>query len=249
MGNILGSVATGLAQAGAGALGSKLFGSSGSKIEFQPPSISAGGFTGSGGSITPTAERMRMVDELAATFGPQADAYADLRSKVTPGFSAFRDARLAEVEGARTRAVGNLRDNLARRRVLGSSFGSDALVRAESEFSREKERVQAESFLSELEASNALIGKEFEARRGGYQTFLDELNLEAQVATSLSTNASQVLASNAQLKARLDAQNAAGGGRFFGQVFQPVATQIGNSVQRFFTPSANPGSNSDVAYA
>lgn len=230
-----GSVVSGLATAGASALGSKLFGGS-SSVGYSPPKINSGGFTGKGGSITPTAERLKMVDDLAATFRPQADEYAGLREKVAPGFSAFRDARLAEVEGARTRAVGNLRDNLARRRVLGSSFGNDALVRAESEFAKEKERVQAESFLSELDATNQLIGQEFEARRGEFQTHLDELNLEASIATSLASGASQQLAANARLKAQLDAQSAAGAGKFFGQTFKPIADRIGSSVESFFTP-------------
>lgn len=234
--SFLAPVATGLLTAGASSLGSKLFGGSSSKISSPLASLNAGGLSGSGGRITASPERQGLVSSKASTFGPQADLLKSLRESVAPGFSALRKARLAEVEGARTRSIGNLRDNLQRRRVLGSSFGQDAILRGEAEFAKEAERVQAESFLQELELTQQLTQQEFETRRGEYQTFLDELNLQAEVGTQLASGATAQLGANARLKAELDAKSAAGAGKFFGQTFQPAFDKFANS----FSAPADP---------
>src|SRR5690606_4802425 len=117
-----------------------------------------------------------------------------------------------------------LRENLARRRVLGSSFGQDAISRAESEFAGQRERVAAESFLAELEATNNLINQEFAARRQSFQTGLDELNLQAEIATKIATQASDQLGANARLEAALLAKEAEGRGKFFGETFGPLTS-------------------------
>jgi hypothetical protein len=212
---------------------------------FTPPGINAGGlsatFGGGNYNVTSSAERRGLVGDIASTFGANADAIAGLRAQVAPGVSGLRASRLAEIEGARSSAIGNLRDNLARRRVLGSSFGADTISRAEAEFAKEKERVAAESFMQELELTNQLVQQEFTARRGAYQTGLDELNLEAQVATALAGKATDILGKNAQIEAQLLAQSQAGAGKFFGQ---EIAPGIKSAITSLFSGSgggASPG--------
>lgn len=190
---------------------------------FQPSGFSGGGFGtsfGPGGTlaVSPTAERTGLVRSLGKSFGDLSAEIGGLRSKVTPGFSDLRKSRLAEVETARSSAIGNLRENLARRRVLGSSFGQDALTRAENEFGLSRDKVAAESFLQELEATNQLIQQDFAARRGQFQTGLDELNLEADIATKLSANATNAMQKNAATLAELQAKEQAGAGKFFGDI-------------------------------
>ena len=70
-------------------------------------------------SVTASPERMGLVNSTASLFRDQAGLVAGLRAKVAPGMSDLRSARLAEIENARRSSVSNLRDNLARRRVLG----------------------------------------------------------------------------------------------------------------------------------
>lgn len=204
---------------------------------FAPPGIDAGGLKtsfGSGGvGVSSSRNRRGLVGNLASTFPEQAGEIAGLRGLVAPGVSALRSSRLGEIENARRRSVGNLRENLQRRRVLGSSFGQDAVVRAEKEFAQERERVAAESTLQELEMTHALIGEEFNARRGEFSTFLDEMNLQANLATQIATGATATLGSMAQLEARLAAQEAQSSGAFFGQTFQPVVDAIGSGVSSF----------------
>lgn len=201
--------------------------------QFRPTGITAGGLTssvsGDNLTITPSAERLGLVRNLAGGFTNEADALAGLRDRVTPGFSDLRTSRLQQIEDARKAAIGNLRENMARRRVLGSSFGQDALTRAELEFGRAKESTAAESFLQELDATNQLVQQEFQARRGAFEAGLNDLNLQADVATKLAAGASAQLGANARLEAELAAKEAAGKGKFFGEnVISPISKAVGS---------------------
>lgn len=243
--SVIGSVAG----AGASFGLSKLFGGGGSGASQAlnvptAPRIDAGGLSGQGGRIQSSRERRNLVGSLAATFPEQAGELAALRGQVTPGFGRLTESRLAQVEDVRRRSIGNLRDNLARRRVLGSSFAGDALTRAEAEFGRESDRVTAESFLEELSLNNQLLNQEFEARRGEFQTFVDELNLQAEVGTQLSSAASSQLQENARLRAELAIGEAQGRGSFLGQAIGPISSSIGSGVASIASGALSPGSSS-----
>lgn len=228
----LGTLATALvgsAVAGGTSFGlSKLFG--GGKTAAPAPvsvGINAGGLSGSNGTLSSTQDRLKLVEGVQGAFGDQADALGGLRARLAPGFSDLRASRLAEVESAGSRAIGNLRDNMARRRVLGSSFGGDALARADLEVGKERDRVAAETFLQEVEGTQRLIDMESTARRGQFQAGLDELNLQADVAAKLSGAAATQMGAASRLEAELSAKSAAGAGKFFGETFKPVSDNFG----------------------
>lgn len=244
------ALATSAVTAGANFGLSKLFGGKKGEAQaglqpgaFAPTGFSAGGLTSgmSNGNITitPSGQRLGLVGDVANTFAERAGLLSGLRDSVAPGISGLRASRLAEIDNARKAAIGNLRENMARRRVLGSSFGQDAIARAEKEFGQERERVAAESFLQELELTNQLINQEFEARRQQFQTGLDELNLQADVATKLAGVSTQQMGANARLLAELNAKEAAGAGKFFGETFGPFTKALGNSVAGFLGGGSN----------
>lgn len=287
---------------------------------FRPSGFTGGGLSatsdGMGGySVSPTADRLALVDRIATQLGLQANEVAALRAgagpefealrerlrtgvaalraqnaadttglldrnaretaairdRIAPGMSELRRVRLQEIEDARNRAVGNLRENMQQRRVLGSSFGQDALARAELEFGGAKERAAAESTLAEIEATRALdreafntdaglmarrfgvdaelfnaaqsgdanlflqklegmtglINQEFTARRGQFQVALDDLNLQADIASKLAAGASTQLGAMARLEAELRAKEAAGEGKFFGMLGGKFGDAVG----------------------
>lgn len=233
--SVISAVAPAAISTGLNFLGSKLFG--GKEKPFVPPpptGINAGGLSSSmsGGNLNVTAspERLGLVGNVADSFGRLGDELGILRGAVAPGISTLRASRLAEIEDARNRSIGDLRENLQRRRIFGSSFGNDAIARAESEFAGQRERVAAESTLQELEATNNLVNQQFNAQRGQFQTFLDEMNLQANIAAGLAGKATDTMAANARLQAQLNMLEAQGAGKFFGQTFGPLANSIGNSV-------------------
>ena len=236
-GTILGAAAGGLASGAASSLAGSLFGggsSSSALSNFQPVNINAGGLRSKGGKVTASPERLGLVGNISSTFPEQADILSKLRESVKPGFGALTSSRLAEIESARQRSIGNLRENLQRRRVLGSSFAGDALARGEMEFAQAAEKTRAESFLQELGLTQQLTQQEFETRRGEFQTMLDEFNIEANLAAQLASGATAVLGANARIQAQLDAAASAGAGKFFGQAFQPLGSAISSEVSGLF---------------
>lgn len=212
---------------------------------FKPVGFTGGGLRGTFSNnqfnIRPTAARNQTIGGIQSTFNQQAEALRGQRDDVRPGFGRLTTSRLQEVENARRRSIGNLQENLARRRVLGSSFGQDALTRAELEFAQEAESAAAESFVQELELTNQLINQEFEASRGAFQTQLDQMNLEAGLAAELSKGASTIMAAltkvraeglfeSAQEEAKLIKEGQAGKGEFFGQLGSTLGGALGTAV-------------------
>ena len=89
----------------------------------------------------------------------------NLRGSIRPGVSELRQSQLRQVENARSKATGTLRDQLQRRRILGSSFAADAQIRAEREFGELAADVEARSFLVEFDAFSRALTQETEAFR------------------------------------------------------------------------------------
>jgi hypothetical protein len=206
---------------------------------FQPTGIDAGGLlsriTKKGNvGINVDPKRLGLVNSVASLFPEEADLVHGLRDSVAPGISQLRASRLQQIDDARRSAIGNLRENLSRRRVLGSSFGQDAITRAESEFAGQRESVAADSFLKEFELTNQMIAREFDLHRSEFTTKLDELNLEANIATKLAGAATEQLGANARIQSQLEAQAAAGQGKFFNETLSPVFKQLGTSVGGLF---------------
>jgi hypothetical protein len=249
IGTALATIGVAAASGAASAGMSKLMGggSSGAAPARGITGFNAGGLTGKFNKSTKSynvkssAEREGLVGEISSTFRKQAGELGELRSQVTPGHSLMRAARLKEIENARMRSVGNLRDNLARRRVMGSSFAGDALARAEAEYAQLAERSQAESYLSELEMTQKIMAEEYTAARGEFQTKIGEMNLQAEIATKLTGMASQSMTQMAELEAKLSAQAAAGAGKFFGDALQPAIKPLGEKIDSWMAPSTTSG--------
>lgn len=121
------------------------------------------------------------------------DDIKGLRSLVAPGVSQLRASQLDALEGRRRKAIGNLRENLGRRRVLGSSFGADALARTEAEFAREQADIEAQTSLVELQQTRELIQQEAQARLQGVQVALSQANLESSLGAQLSQGATTAI--------------------------------------------------------
>lgn len=190
------------------------------------PTIDAGGVRGKGGVLTTTAARKALVGGLAQTFRGKAGRKRDLASLVRPGFSRLREVRLQQIEAGRRSAIGNLRENLQRRRVLGSSFAGDALSRTEAQFAREKELTEAQTFIQEIELTNQFVNEEFAASGQAFQTELDEQNLLVKTATSLLKGTAAEEGKNLREKAKIGAEAAKGLGKFI----EPIGAAIGGLV-------------------
>jgi hypothetical protein len=136
----------------------------------------------------------------------------NLRDELTPGFSAVRAVRSAEIANARTRAVGNLRRSLSQRRVLGSSFGEASLASTEREFAEAQASTAAQSFLEELDANQRILALETAQINESLTRELSELGIAAGQTAQLA----QLNSANAQFVAQMKAQEAAARGSGLG---------------------------------
>lgn len=123
-----------------------------------------GGFLAGGGF---DALRNRQVGQALsglpgqrAALGGALTSIGDLRAQVKPGFGALTDARVTAIRDAAAESIGNLRESLAKRQVMGSSFADDAVSRTRIAYAREEQSARAEAKLAEIGVQGQLIEQE-----------------------------------------------------------------------------------------
>lgn len=216
MSGIGAAIAGGAASGAVSTIGGKLFGGDRPRVGSAiPREVNLPGLqlrrSGGGFNFNRTAGVQSTLDEVRQLGARRAGEIRSLAGEVRPGFGRLTEARTEALGANRRRTIGNLREQLQRRRVLGSSFGADTISRAESEFAMQEDQIRAESFLQEIETQNQLLNQAFEAEASGALTELQQLGLETQVAANLTQ--SLVSARNNVNIANAEIQNAAREGR------------------------------------
>lgn len=112
-------------------------------------------------TLTPQIDDLRARIRGTTTGLPAlAGQAAALRSEVRPGFGRATDSRVAALRAQQRQSVGNLREELSKRRVLGSSFASREVAALNADFAMQEDRIRADAFIDELTASSELLGLE-----------------------------------------------------------------------------------------
>ena len=219
-----------------------LFGGGGGtpQVSATRPGFNAGGFIGrvdpsGNATVTPTAQRTGLVNDLSGSYQTFGNELGNLRATVAPGYNSLLDARLNQINDAAHRSIGNLRQSLAARRVLGSSFGQDTISRQNAEFSRLRDQAIADNFIRSLEANRQLLGQQYGAYADQFNTGLNELNLEAKIGSALATQGAQILNDTAKINADFTAKSQAGAGQFLGTI-------LGQGTKLALAPTTGGGS-------
>lgn len=132
-----------------------------------------------------TAESQGFMDKLLAGLGTDENAFTELLSQIRPGFGRLSAERGREVDQARERGVSNLRDQLAKRRVLGASFANDQIGSLERQYMMDKDKVLAEAWQQEMEATTQALTARSAARNQTISTALNEIQFETGVGAQL----------------------------------------------------------------
>ena len=185
---------------------------------FTPSGFSSRGLSG---SFTNNTFTLRRGDDVSEALGgiqglsqEQASAFRGLRDRVRPGFGELTRTRIDAIRSAGKRTIGNLREELGKRRVLGSTFATREIASEEARFGQIEEETRAESFLQELELTRQLIGDEFKSALAGIATVLSQLNFESSLAAELSSNASALMQANGEASAEISTARRAGNAEF-----------------------------------
>ena len=155
-----------------------------------------------------------------------------LRQRAAPTASAFREAGLGALRSARQAATSNLSQSLARRNVLGSSFGQDALSRLGAEFGQQRAQFEADVSLQEIQVQSQLIQQENQILSEALSRQLAELG----VAAGLPIQVQQLLNQNAAIRANAilgDEAVALGRNKLTFEVGKSVASAIAASSRQF----------------
>ena len=206
------------------------------------------GFTGGGirgkfknntVEVTANPQRQALVERLAGSLGIRADELDSLRARVAPGASEFRRAALNRIGINRERAVGNLRENLARRRVSGSSFALDAETRLRNEFATTEAEIAAQSTLQEIDILAQFSEQAGSLRTAEFQTLLSEQNFLATIGLDLQKSGASAIsaASLAQQAAAVNTVNQIADFAKFGTGFASGGGAAGGAGGGFTQPT------------
>lgn len=174
---------------------------------------------------------------VGTTLGGLGKSLADLRSQVAPGMGRITQARVAAIQNAGAETLGDLRTQLQRRSIAGSSFANDSEARVKLATAQAVEQAQAQGILDEIGASVQItqaemqnqaavlgLGAEERANLAGAvttymaqaQTLSTKISQELsqfQTAAAMTSNLNQVMMQGAIQQANLDmlqqTQNAA----------------------------------------
>jgi hypothetical protein len=201
---------------------SSLFGGGPPQTTFSPAGFNVNPLTGFGvtgrGDPQQSPTLAANIGGLQSTFGAQAGATAALAGTVAPGFSQGRQAGLATLESQRQANLSNLSDNLAQRRILGSSFANSEISNANATFAEQEASFQATSYLQELQAYDTLMQQQYQASTQQYSTYINQSNIESGLAANLAQSNNQIAAQIAMANTQLQAQSQAGTGKLIGTI-------------------------------
>jgi hypothetical protein len=144
------------------------------------------------------------VSKLNDTFQQGAAAFGALGQTVQPGFSLFRQTGLQDIENSRQQTQSNLQQNLAQRRVQGSSFANSSISNANADFAQKSADFIAQSYLQELQASMQTTQAQYDMSTKGYNAVLQQMNVNDAMAAQMSSQMAGVMASVAETQGSLD---------------------------------------------
>lgn len=167
--------------------------------------------------------------QLTDRYAGRADAFGNLRGRVSGAVGDVTRSRIDAIRRAGTRSVGNLREELSKRRVLGSSFAQREVGAREAEFAALESQEAAEGKLTELGLEAEFINQEFESAIQGVSQLLQQLNFESGLAANIGTAASGQLLASTTAAAEAAAARRAGIADFVGNILGEFLPGFGGS--------------------
>lgn len=210
------------------------------------------GSMGPGGVVQFSSGLGAYTGDMDTNAREQVNALDELRGQIIPGFGklssatgAVYDQRRADLRDAQRAATGDLRANIARRKILGSSFADDSLSRLDAEYQKqqnalaaEQGQLQAQNALQELDASLKTLTQRGEIRR---QLVLDKVELmgmQANQALQFAQLASGAMQASTELNANLLKQSATAKGAQFGGLANAAGDYASSNIGSWLNTAA-----------
>lgn len=187
------------------------------------PQINGGtpAFNIAGGSLSKTNSIVQQ--EFARRFPEQLAALDQLRAQVAPNVSLARQAALGQVRDSERQAQGNLRQQLARRGVLGSSFGQSAEAQMGAEYTKQAAQVEVQAAQQEMELTTKFIDMQRSFMAEALTRDLTELGFgtelaiaSGRMATDIANIQANLAAAELQARTQLNVANIQGAASRYG---------------------------------
>lgn len=176
-----------------------------------------GSSTPEGISIERSPALIEALRNLGLSFDQQNQDIRGLSGDFEAGFGDLTrstnevfDAQQEEFDATRRKTLGTLKDDIARRRISGSSFAADSLGRVTSEFDKrdralagERNTALATSKLQEADVQQRLFTQANDAAVKKWQAFVNQFNFETEIAQQLTLGMSGIASQNARHNAEL----------------------------------------------
>ena len=143
-------------------------------------------------NVSRNADTQGWIDRLLSGTATDEAAYTENLGRVTPGFGELTNSRLTDVENKRYSDIGNLREQLAKRRVLGASFADNEIANRELMWQQERDKVIAESKIAEIEMTTNLIKQRSDTRLANVTQGLQQIQFEGNLGNELTQGVMQV---------------------------------------------------------
>jgi len=177
------------------------------------------------------------LDSLSGLTGTTNNALSGLLARVDPTFGDLVNSSVNAIRNARQRTVSDLGASLARRRVLGSSFGQDAVTRTGLDYDNLEAQTRAQGVLESIDAQSKLLNMQLANAQSLAEQELKQANFATSSAINLINGTQQTFADNSNVLGQLALANAQGIG---GAVQQSgIGNQIGQLVTNALTPSTS----------
>lgn len=168
-------------------------------------------------SITRSDELQNIIDSLGEGFDLQNEDIRGLAGDFEAGFGDLTrstnevfDAQKEDFDATRRQTLGTLKEDIARRRISGSSFAADSLGRVTSEFDKrdralagQRNTALATSRLQEAEVQQRLFTLANDAIVKKWTSFLEQSNFESGLAAEIRLGIFGISSENERFNAEM----------------------------------------------
>jgi hypothetical protein len=192
---------------------------------FHSPSLNFNGSPGAAGIyISPQAQAY--LDSLTGATNTANSGLTDLLGKVDPTYGDLVNSQVQSLQNAKQSSISNLNRSLAQRRILGSSFGQDAVNRTALDYDNQISQAKAQGVLESISATSQILNQRLTNSQALATQELGQIQFDTTTGVNLVNGTQQTFADNSQVLAQLAYANSQG----IGKAIQPVASAVGNAV-------------------
>lgn len=206
---------------------------------FSSPALVFSGVPGTAGVSNLATQSI--LQRLTDSTDQSNNALTGMLGLVDPTYGNLVNGRVAAIHNAALKATSDLSGNLASRRVLGSSFGQNAVAQVALQAGQDEADQRAQGTLESIDATMKILGQRLTNNNALVQQELSQAQFDTSAGINLINGTQQTFSDNSAVLAQLAQANASG----LGAASAGISSAVGNGVtslvnNAFSSPVSNP---------